>query len=103
MTAYSPNAYERALQVLERLDHADLLAAYKQYVTRLQTILTPEEQATYASFQQRTTGGVQPEEQAVADKVAADADALPLYDQYLAALQNARPPEAVQAKSKRGR
>ncbi|MBA3943259.1 MAG: hypothetical protein H0X37_01700 [Herpetosiphonaceae bacterium] len=103
MTAYSPNPYERALQVLGRLDHADLLAAYKQFVSRLQTILTPAEQEIYASFQQRTQGGVRPEEQAVADKVAADAEALPLYEQYLTVLKSAEPPTVVEAKAKRGR
>ncbi len=102
-TAYSSNPYERALQVLGRLGHADLLAAYQQYVSRLQTILTPAEQETYASFQQRTQGGVLPQEQAVADKVAADAEALPLYEQYLTTLRSAEPPAVVAAKPKRGR
>lgn len=88
MTAFSPNAYERALQVLGRLNRPDLLDAYKQFVVRLQTILTPEEQDTYASFQQRTTGGVRPEEQAIADKVAADGEVASLYERYLELLSS---------------
>ncbi len=83
MTAFSPNAYQRALQVLERLENPNLLAAYKRFAVRLDAILTPEEQATFTSFQQRTTGGIRPEEQAVADKVAADAEAMALYNAYL--------------------
>jgi hypothetical protein len=86
MTTYSPNAYHRALQVLERLNEPDLLETYRQFVARLDAILTPEEQDTYAAFQQRTTGGARPEEQAVADKVAADSEAPALYERYLSLL-----------------
>jgi hypothetical protein len=86
MTTYSPNAYKRALQVLERLNEPDLLEVYQQFVTRLDAILTPEEQDIYASFQQRTTGGARPEEEAVAGKVSADPEALALYERYLSLL-----------------
>ena len=88
MTTYSPNAYHRALQVLERLHDGELLDAYQRFVARLEAILAPEEIDTYAAFQQRTTGGVRPEEQEVADKVAADPEALSLYERYLTLLAN---------------
>ena len=88
MTTYEPNAYHRALQVLERLNEPELTEAYKRYVARLDAILTPDEQNTYVAFQQRTQGIPRAEEQEVADKVAADPEALSLYDRYLTLLSN---------------
>ncbi len=82
------NPYHRALNVLQRLNNAELLAAYQRFTTRLESILSPEEVNTFASYQQRTTGGIRPEEQAVADKVAADGEAISLYEQYMNVLTN---------------
>jgi len=90
MNATHPNAYGRALEVLERMQDRELLEAYRRFAARLQQILTPEEMDVYASFQQRTTGGVRPEEQVIADKVAADAEATSLYDSYLQVLSTRR-------------
>ena len=77
------NSYRRALNVLQRLGNAELLEAYQRFATRIESILSPEEVNTFASYQQRTTGGIRPEEQAVADKVAADGEAISLYEQYM--------------------
>jgi hypothetical protein len=77
------NPYHRALNVLQRLNNAELTEAYRRFTTRIESILSPEEVITFASYQQRTTGGIRPEEQAVADKVAADAEVISLYEQYI--------------------
>ena len=82
------NSYERALSVLARLNDDELYQAYHRFADRVQQILSPEELETYCSFQQRTLGGAPPEEQAVADKVAADPEAVPAFQRYLSMLQN---------------
>jgi hypothetical protein len=77
------------LQVLERLGDTELLEAYEKFVTRLEGVLTPQEQEVYTLFQQRTMGGsVPPEEQAVADKVADHAELPQLYERFLTILSS---------------
>lgn len=97
-----PNAYDRALQALARYNDPELLEAYKHYVARLKTILTPEELDMYARSHQHpqsTAGHVDvpsPDQVAAPDeaddeisaarKVEADGEAQALYEQYLAIL-----------------
>ena len=97
-----PNAYDRALQALERYNDPELLEAYKRYVARLKTILTPEELDMYARSHQhpQSTAGhtdvPSPDQVAApgeaeaeiraARKVEADAEAQALYGQYRAIL-----------------
>jgi hypothetical protein len=101
MDEHPMSAYRRALQVLERSGDAELFEAYQRYLTRLETILTAEEQALYCTFQQRTQGGVQPEEQTIADKVAADGEALQLYDRYLTLLSSRQSASGAQSVERR--
>jgi len=66
------NAYERALQAIQQLNDPELLKAYQEYATRLESVLSTDELDTYAGFQQRDGPNPRPEEQIVTDKVAAD-------------------------------
>ena len=79
------NAYRRGIEALQVLNDPELVAAYEQYVSRLEQQLTPDELELYRSYQQRAQTGTstRPEEQAVADKVEADPELLPLYERYL--------------------
>ena len=83
------SAYRNGLHVLERLGDTELHEAYQNFVTRLEGVLTPQEQEIYTLFQQRTMGGsVPPDEQAVADKVAGHAELPQLYEQFLTLLNS---------------
>ncbi len=77
------NAYHRGAEVLERLNEAELLEAYRRYVARLEAILSPEELELYVAWlqtQQRTQATQRPEEYEVGAKVDADAEAAQLYE-----------------------
>ncbi len=89
------NSFQRAVDVLERLNDPDLLDAYKQYVGRLESILGPEQLETYASMYQRDrrqiTGQAAgllalPEEIDVRDRVMADPEVDSLYQRFIALL-----------------
>ena len=84
------DGFHRAVQALERLNEPELLEAYRRFVARLETLLTPEEMQLYTDYQQRAAAGssARPDEQAVADKVEADSEALSLYEQYRQVLGN---------------
>ncbi len=85
------NAYHRGAEVLSRLNDAELLEAYRRYVTRLESILSPEELELYVAWQQtqqRSQATQRPEEYEVSAKVEADAEAVQLYERYLGLLAN---------------
>ncbi len=79
------DGFHRAVQALERLNEPELLEAYRRFVARLEGLLTPEEMEIYTDYQQRISMGssARPEEQAAADKVESDSEALSLYQHYL--------------------
>ncbi len=60
---YGTDAYQRGMQVLERLNDPELLEAYKRYVARLQEILTPEEFDIYLDSHQHAQSGVPSEDE----------------------------------------
>ena len=89
------DAFQRAIDVLERLGDRELFDTYKQYVTRLEATLGAGWLDTYAGMYQRDrrqlTGQaagslVSPEEIAVRDRVAADPEVDKLYKHYVALL-----------------
>lgn len=82
------NAYRQGIVALQAFNDPELVAAYEQYVTRLEQRLTPDEMELYRSYQQRaqTATSTRPEEQAVADKVDGDPEILSLYERYLVLL-----------------
>ncbi len=90
------NPFQRAIDVLERLNDPDLLDAYKQYVARLEAILGPEQLEMYASMYQRDRRQfagqeagllVLPEEIAVHDRAVADPELANLYQRFITELE----------------
>ena len=86
------NAFQRAVDVLERLGDPELVDAYKQYVARLEATVGAGALDTYAIMYQRDrreiTGQaagllVSPEEIAVRDRVMADPEVAKLYQRLV--------------------
>lgn len=90
------NGFQRAIAVLERLGDPELLAAYKQYIARLEATIGSGRLDTYASMYQRDrrqfTGQdagllVLPEEIAVRDRALADPEVASSYERFIALLK----------------
>ncbi len=88
------NAFDRGIQALEAMNDPELTEAYRAYVQRIEGLLSEDELETYRSYLQRgqSTGAPQPEEVAIADKVAADPEVGSLYQAYLNRLNNRQLP-----------
>ncbi len=90
------NAFQRAINVLERVEDREVVEVYKQYVARLESILGAGWMDTYASMYQRDrrqlTGQeagslVLPEEIALRDRTLADSEVAALHQRYIALLE----------------
>jgi hypothetical protein len=86
------NAFQRAVEVLDRVGDPELLDVYKQFVARLQATVGAEWLDTYASMYQRDRrqltdqaagAPVLPEELAVRDRVLADPELGRLYARFI--------------------
>jgi hypothetical protein len=91
----SENALERGLHVLERTNDPELVAAYRQFVERIEALVGRDHVDAYAALYQRSQrqlsnqdlgSPVSDEEQAVREKVLVDGEVRRLYDHYLALL-----------------
>ena len=82
------NAFDCGIEALDAMNDPELTEAYRTYVQRIEGLLSEEELDTYRSYLQRgqSTSGPNPEELAVAEKVAADPQIGSLYQAYLARL-----------------
>ena len=90
------NAFQRAVDVLERLGDPEVLDAYKQFAARLEATVGEGSLDTYASMYQRDrrqlTGQdaglpVLPEEIAVRDRAMADPEVAKLYQRLVELLE----------------
>ncbi len=93
---FQGNAFQRAVEALERAGDPEVVAAYKQYAERLEAVLGKGWLDTYASMYQRDrrqlTGQaagllVLPEEIALRDRTVADPEVANLHRRYIALLE----------------
>jgi hypothetical protein len=89
------NALERGLHVLERIDDPELVAAYRQYMERIEALVGRDHVDAYAALYQRSQrqlshqeigSPVSPEERVVREKVLADPEVDRLYAHYMSLL-----------------
>ncbi len=89
------DAFQRGVEVLERVGDPEVVEVYKQYVARLESILGAGWLDTYASMYQRDrrqlTGQaagslVLPEEIALRDRTLGDPELANLHQRYIALL-----------------
>jgi hypothetical protein len=87
----------------QQMQPGEIQQVWQRYQARVDTILTPEEQACYERYQQRirrsidradvTPIPVTDEEQATLDKIAADIEAAAIDRQFLALIRVAKLPQ----------